>query len=111
MRAAATQSLERWPSDSARSEQNPAYRPAHSPSDGSGVASMLSMSGSGEKDGLPGYLPEPPGPEYTIPLPPPAPPSGRFSGLLESWPVGIMPLAFGIIGALVFNLFGVVAIF
>lgn len=69
------------------------------------------MSATGDADGLPGYEAEPPGPEYTIPLPPPVttPAPSIFSG--GQWLIGIFPLVFGIVGALVFNLFGVVAIF
>ena len=61
----------------------------------------------GEAPGLPGYEAEPPGPEYTIPLPPPAAPTSTID---TSWVVAIFPLAFGITG-LLFNLFGVIAIF
>jgi hypothetical protein len=57
--------------------------------------------------GLPGYQAEPPpGLSHTYPTPPPAPKQGPLVGAA----IGLMPLIFGIIGATVFNVFGIVAI-
>ena len=59
--------------------------------------------------GLPGYQAAPPLGENT-PLPPPPPP-GRVARAFESPVASIIPLVFGLIGFLFFNVFGIVAIF